>query len=92
MPLLTCPLWLARTCAADYPLPWQKPSNKELPPGRVTNSFAAILARVGTPAADPKPRVKSPGWPEGQTRVRRIRYPTVKKGTAKPKKQLSKSA
>jgi len=38
MPLLTCPLWLARTCAADYPLPWQKPSNKELPPGRVTNT------------------------------------------------------
>ncbi len=64
MPLLTWQLWLARTCAADCPLPWQQPSGFELPPGRVANSFAAILARIGTPAADPKPRGKSPGWPE----------------------------
>ena len=92
MPLLSWQLWLARDSAADCPLPWQKPSNSELSPGRVANSFAAILARIGTPAADQKTRGKSPGWPEGQTRSRRIRYPTVKKGTAKPKKQLPKSA
>ncbi len=92
MPLLTWQLWLARTCADDCPLPWQRPSNNALSPGRVANSFAAILARIGTPAVDPKPRGKPPGWPKGQPRLRRIRYPIVKKGTTKPKKQLSKSA
>jgi hypothetical protein len=92
MPQLTWQLWLARTCADDCPLPWQQPSNNALSPGRVANSFAAILARIGTPAVDPKPRGKSPGWPEGQPRSQRIRDPIVKKGTVKPKKQLSKSA
>ena len=38
-----------------------------------------IFAAIGTPAQAPKPRGKSPGWTEGQTRTRRIRYPTVKK-------------
>ncbi|WP_100897059.1 hypothetical protein [Nostoc flagelliforme] len=90
MPLLTWQLWLARDHAADCPLPWQQPSNEDLPPGRVANSFAAILARIGTPAADPKPRGKSPGWPQGQPRNRRIRYPTVKKGTLKQKKTTVK--
>ena len=66
IPLLTWQLWLAHICAADCPLPWQQVSNQALPPGRVANSFAAILARIGTAAADPKPRGKSPGWPEGQ--------------------------
>ena len=51
-----------------------------------------VLAAIGTPSHSPKPRGKSPGWPEGQARMRRIRYPTVKKGTAKPKKQQPKSA
>ena len=58
MPLLSWQLWLARDAASDCPLPWQKPSFK-LSPGRVANSFAAVLARIGTPAADPKPRGKS---------------------------------
>ncbi len=92
MPVLTWQLWLARICGPDCPLPWQQTSNQALPPGRVANSFAAILARIGTPATDPKPRRKSSGWTQGQPRFRRILYPTVKKGTAKPKKQLSKSA
>jgi hypothetical protein len=35
---------------------------------------------------------KSPGWPTGQSRQPRIRYPVVKKGTIKRKKQLPKSA
>ena len=54
--------------------------------------MGGVIAAIGTPAVDPKSRGKSPGWPEGQPRLRRIRYPIVKKGTAKPKKQLSKSA
>ena len=51
-----------------------------------------IFAAIGTPAQAPKPRGKSPGWTEGQTRTRRIRYPTVKKSTAKSQKQVPQSA
>lgn len=89
--------------------------------------MGGVIAAIGTPAVDPKPRGLSrslacgesgpeggfpavgnrrtrrgvppderkatvPGWPEGQPRLRRIRYPTVNKGTAKQKKQLSKPA
>jgi len=91
LPLMTWQLWLARALVTDNPLPWQKQQPK-LTPGRVAQAMGGVLAAIGTPAVDPKPRGKSPGWPEGQPRLRRIRYPTVKKGIAKPKKQLSKSA
>ncbi len=91
LPLMSWQLWLARDIVADNPLPWHKQQAK-LTPGRVAQAMGEVLAAIGTPAVDPKPRGKSPGWPEGQPRSRRIRYPTVKKSTAKPKKQLSKSA
>ncbi len=84
MPILTWQLWLARSLVTQAPLPWQKP----LPvpsAGRVADSFATLLIRIGSPAPDPKPRGKSPGWPPGRLRTRRIRYPTVKKGFKKPK-------
>ena len=92
MPLLTWQLWLAREIVTDHPLPWQKSIVNKMTPGRVAQSMGGVLAAIGTPAQPPQPRGKSPGWPEGKTRSRRIRYPTVKKGTFKPKKQLSKSA
>lgn len=91
LPLMTWQLWLARALVSDNPLPWQKKQSK-LTPGRVAQAMGGVLAAIGTPAAQPKIRGKSPGWSQGQVRVRRIRYPTVKKGTAKPTKQLSKSA
>ena len=53
MPLLSWQLWLARESIKDCPLPWQKPS-QHLSPGRVASSFAAVLARIGTPATTPK--------------------------------------
>ena len=92
MPLLTWELWLARKIVIDNPHPWQKSTATNLTPGRVAQSMAGVLAAIGTPSQPPKPRGKSPGWPEGQPRSRRIHYPTVKKGTAKPTKQPSKSA
>lgn len=91
LPLMTWQLWLARNFVTDNPLPWQKPKPK-LSPGRVAQAMAEVFAAIGTPAQAPKPRGKSPGWPEGQTRTRRIRYPTVKKSTIKPKKQPPQSA
>jgi hypothetical protein len=91
MPVLSWQLWLARPLVLQTPLPWQK----HLPvpsPGRVADSFAALLLRIGSPAPDPKPRGKSPGWLLGRIRTRRIRYPTVKKGFKTPKKTELKSA
>jgi hypothetical protein len=90
MPLITWQLWLAREIVQDSPLPWQKPMT-QLTPGRIANSFALLLVRIGSPACDPKPRGKSPGWPTGKTRKRRTRYPLVKKGYTKPPK-VSKAA
>jgi hypothetical protein len=91
MPLLTWQLWLARTQVQDRPRPWQKRVTK-LTPGRTANAFPGVLAVIGTPAPSPKPRGKSPGWPVGQPRTQRIRYPTVKKTYRKPKTTAQKSA
>jgi hypothetical protein len=84
MPLVTWQLWLARNVVEDSPLPWQKPMTK-LTPGRIANSFAPLLVRIGSPAPNPKPRGKSPGWPAGKLRKQRTRYPTVKKGFTRTK-------
>ena len=91
MPLMSWELWLARDIVNDNPLPWQKPITK-LTPGRVAQAMGGILARISTPSVEPKPRGKSPGWKTGQSRQRRIRYPIVKKGTAKPLKPSQQSA
>lgn len=54
--------------------------------------MGGVFAAIGTPAVSPKPRGKSPGWTTGRIRLRRIRYPTVKKTTPRPKKEQPKSA
>lgn len=91
MPLLTWQLWFARPHVHDAPLPWQKPAT-DLSPGRVANAFAQVLVRIGSPAPHPKLRGKSPGWPPGQPRSRRTRYPTVRKRFIKPKGTAKKLA
>ncbi|BAY50290.1 hypothetical protein SAMD00079811_79190 (plasmid) [Scytonema sp. HK-05] len=84
-------LWLARDIVCDNPLPWQK-TLTQLTPGRVAQAMGGILALISTPASPPKPQGLSPGWKTGQSRQRRIRYPIVKKSTAKPPKQPQKSS
>lgn len=91
LPLMTWQLWLAHGIVHDNPLPWQKKQSK-LSPGRVAQAMAAVFAAIGTPSVPPKPRGKSPGWPAGKARHRRIRYPTVKKSTSNPKKEQPQSA
>jgi hypothetical protein len=91
MPLLSWQLWLAREIVQDTPLPWQK-QQTNLTPGRVAQGFAALLAAIGTPASEPKPRGKSPGWQKGQLRPKRTRYPVVKKTTSKPKKSVQQQS
>jgi hypothetical protein len=85
MPLATWQLWLARDIVQDSPLPWQK-TLSILTPGRVADSIATLLTRLGSPAQAPKPRGKSPGWPKGQKRNRKPRYPSVRKRASRPKK------
>jgi len=91
MPLLSWELWLARDIVTDNPLPWHKPIDT-LTPGRVAQAFAGVLAAIDTPAQAPKQRGKSPGWPPGQTRQPRTRYPLVKKGSNRVKKRRNKSS
>jgi hypothetical protein len=87
MPLLSWQLWLARDSVKDTPLAWQK-QQTDLTPGRVAQGFPALRAAIATPASEPKLRGKSSGWPLGQSRQKRTRYPVVKKTTPKPKKSV----
>lgn len=87
IPLATWQLYLAHQRVQDQPRPWQK-QQPQLTPGRVHQAMGGILAGIGTPAAAPKPRGKSPGWPTGRIRAKRTRYPVIKKTVAKTKKQV----
>ena len=92
MPLMTWQLWLAREIVTDNPLPWQKPQPAaQLTPGRVAQAFGGVLAAIGTPAREPKPRGKSLGWSKGKKRTKRTRYPVVKKGFSRSKKEKQES-
>jgi hypothetical protein len=88
MPFMTWELWLARDIVTDNPLPWQKSLNK-LTPGRVAQAMGGVFAAIGTPALPPKPRGKSPGWTPGKLRLRKTRFPIVKKTATPPRKKPS---
>lgn len=77
-------LFLARDIVQDRPLPWQPPQTK-LTPERVRQSLAGTFSQIGTPAAPPKRRGKSPGWPTGRARTPRERHKVVRKSPVKPK-------
>jgi len=77
-------LFLARDMVKDRPLPWQ-PVQEQLTPERTLQSLGATFREIGTPAAPPQPRGKSPGWPKGRPRTRPKRHPVVRKTKKKPK-------
>ena len=77
-------LFLAREWVQDNPLPWQ-PTQEELTPERVLQGLGWLFPQIGTPAAPPKTRGKSPGWPKGRPRTRRQRHKVVKKTKKKAK-------
>ncbi len=81
MPMAQWQLYLAREVVTDTPLPWQKPQQQKLTPGRVAEGFAGVLLRIGTPTCAPKPRGKSPGWLRGRPRQRRQQHPIERKTT-----------
>ena len=73
-------LRLARGVVADRRLPWERPlPTEKLTPYRVLRCFVTLLPLVGTPAAAPKPRGRSPGRPRGSRSGPAKRYPAVKK-------------
>ena len=77
-------LFLARDLVRDRPLPWQS-AQEQLTPERTLQSLGATFREIGTPAAPPKTRGKSPGWRRGRPRTRPKRHPAVKKGKKRPK-------
>ena len=73
-------LRLARSCAEDRRLPWERPQlERRLTPCRALRGFATLLAAVGTPARAPKPCGRSPGRPRGRLSGRAKRHPALKK-------------
>jgi hypothetical protein len=77
-------LFLARNVVRDHPLPWQ-PAQEQLTPERTLQSLGATFREIGTPAAPPQPRGKSPGWAKGRPRTRPQRHSVVRKTKKKAK-------
>jgi hypothetical protein len=77
-------LFLARDGVRDNPLPWQ-PAQEKLTPERVLQSLGCLFGQIGSPAAPPQTRGKSPGWPQGRQRTCPERHKVVKKTKKKAK-------
>lgn len=80
-------LGLARGCAQDLRLPWEKPQPPQrMSPRRVRRDFRRVRALTGTPANPPKTTSPGPGRPTGSTRPPRTRHPTHRKNSRRGKK------
>ena len=84
-------LWAARELAVHLPRSWERYLNHS-PQGKITPSavqrdFTRIIAKIGTPAAFPKRRGKSPGRVLGQSQEQRPRQKVVKKDTKSGQKK-----
>lgn len=84
-------LWVARLLTQRLPQPWQRflPTYKQhhITPSMVQRDFSRIIQQIGTPAAEAKPRGKSPGRSAGNTLDPRPRRPIIKRGRARRKKK-----
>jgi hypothetical protein len=75
-----CPAWYPRKPTAEA---------SRLTPGQVQRGAARFLAKLGTPAAAPRPAGKGPGRPKGYQPTPRPRYPVVRKGKKAPQPALT---
>ncbi len=84
-------LWAARYLAVHLPRSWerylQRSPQSQITPSTVQRDLARIIAEIGTPAAAPKRRGKSPGRANGQSQTQRPRQNVVKKGTKSAQKK-----
>src|SRR5438874_10915457 len=64
--------------------PWE---NRQRPatPRQLRRGMPSLLQQLGTPAAPPKPRGKSPGWPKGRVRTPAEHFVVIKKPKPVPK-------
>lgn len=89
-------LWVTRFLTQALPRPWQRflPSYQEhhFTPSMVQRDFARIIQQIGTPAAEVKPRGKSPGRSSGTSVDPRPRRPIIKRGPPRRKKKTKKAA
>jgi len=77
-------LVLARHVGQACYRPWERRC-EVVTPRQVRRVMPAILAQLGTPAKEPKPRGKSPGWCKGTPRTRAPRFAVIKKPKPVPK-------
>ncbi|NEP54106.1 MAG: transposase, partial [Moorea sp. SIO3C2] len=84
-------LWAAQPISVEVPKPWETLKERELysriPPSKVQQDWNRIIRLVGTPAAEVKPRGKSPGRQVGDTQTPRLRKPVIKKGKSRTPQQ-----
>ena len=73
-------LGVARSLGVDARLPWERTPHRPMTPQHVRRALPGILAKLGTPAALPQPRGKSPGRRRGTVVRPAKRYPIVVKG------------
>jgi hypothetical protein len=87
-------LWAAHFLAVALLRPWERDvktdTSARISPSKVQQDWNRITSQLGTPAAAPKPRGKSPGRKLGQTQTARPRFSVVKKGKSrKPKAETA---
>lgn len=70
--------------------PWES-RQRSATPRQVRRVMPSILQQLGTPAAPPKPRGKSPGWRKGRVRTPAPRFAVVKKPKPVPKTQRKRA-
>lgn len=86
---MTWQLWLGKDLVEENHLPWQKPQ-ENLTPQRVAQSMFSLLIEIGSPTKVAKTRGKSVGCKKGKKRMKRKRYPLVKKRQSKSKKSAKR--
>jgi DDE superfamily endonuclease len=83
-------LWAAHFLAVTLLRPWERDvktdASARISPSKVQQDWNRIISQLGTPAAAPKPRGKSPGRQSGQTQTARPRFSVVKKGKSRKAK------
>jgi hypothetical protein len=77
-------LVLARPLGQASFRPWER-RREVVTPRQVRRVMPTILAQLGTPANEPKPRGKSPGWRKGTSRSRPERFAVIKRPKPVPK-------